>query len=132
MVPLSLVPALALLFFYVSTFRNMCAVPIMAVFYSSLTSWFPGMSLTYFLYDMELVPVAPIITGITLVFTFHMRYISIVRYLLLLLLLLLLLFGSRKSVVGKLWTEKLRNSISISTQARYLLVPQKIHIDSAK
>ena len=40
-VPLCLVPALALLFFYVSTFRSMCAVPNMAVFCSSLTSWFP-------------------------------------------------------------------------------------------
>jgi len=50
MVPLCLVPALALLFFYVSTFRSMCAVPNMAVFCSSLTSWFPGMSLTYYYY----------------------------------------------------------------------------------
>jgi hypothetical protein len=50
MVPLSLVPALALLFFYSSTFQRMCAVPNMAVFCSSLTSWFPEMSLTYFLY----------------------------------------------------------------------------------
>jgi hypothetical protein len=57
------------------------------------------MLLTYFLNDFELVPVAPIITGITLVFTFHMRCISIVRSLyfkifsasLLLLLLLLLI-----------------------------------------
>ena len=47
MVPLFLVPALALLFFYVSTFRSMCALPNMAVFCSSLTSGFPGMSLTY-------------------------------------------------------------------------------------
>ena len=37
------------------------------------------MSLTYFLDDLEMVPVAPIITGITLVFTFHMRCIFIVR-----------------------------------------------------
>jgi hypothetical protein len=37
------------------------------------------MLLTYFLNDFEMVPVAPIITGITLVFTFHMRCISIVR-----------------------------------------------------
>jgi hypothetical protein len=36
--------------------------------------------LTYFLHDFEMVPVASIITGITLVFTFHMRCISIVRY----------------------------------------------------
>ena len=78
MVPLSLVPALALLFFYVSTFRSMCAVPNMAVFCSSLMSWFPGMSLTYFLNDLEMVPVAPIIIGFTLVFTFHMRSVSIV------------------------------------------------------
>jgi hypothetical protein len=40
MVPLFLVPALALLFFYISTFRSMCAVPNMAVFCSSVTSCF--------------------------------------------------------------------------------------------
>jgi len=79
MVPLCLVPALAVLFFYVSPFRIVCAVPNMAVFCISCTSWFSGMSLTYFLNDLEMVPFAPIITGITLVFTFHMRYISIVR-----------------------------------------------------
>jgi hypothetical protein len=44
----------------------MCPVPNMAVFCSSLTSWFPGMLLTYFLNDFEMVPVAPIITGILL------------------------------------------------------------------
>jgi len=75
---ISLVPALALLYFYVSTFRSMCAVPNMAVFCISFTSWFPGMLLRYFLNDFEMVPVAPIITGITHVFTFHMRCISIV------------------------------------------------------
>jgi hypothetical protein len=37
------------------------------------------MVLTYCLNDFEMVPVAPIITGITLVFTFHIRCISIVR-----------------------------------------------------
>ena len=57
----------------------MCAVPNMAVFSSSFTSWFPCMLLMYFLNDFEMVPVAPIITGITLVFTFHLRCISIVR-----------------------------------------------------
>ena len=56
----------------------MCAVPNMAVFCSSLTSWFPDMLLTYFLNDFEMVPVAFIITGITFVFTFHMRCISII------------------------------------------------------
>ena len=56
----------------------MCAVPNMAVFWSSLTPCFPGMLLTYFLIDFEIAPIAPIITGITFVFTFHMRRISIV------------------------------------------------------
>ena len=79
MVPISLVPALALLYFYDSTFRRMCAVPNMAVFCSFFNSWFPGMLLMYFLNYFEMVPVAPIITGIALVFTFHMRCISIVR-----------------------------------------------------
>jgi hypothetical protein len=50
------------------------------------------MLLTYFLNDFEMVPVAPLITGITLVFTFHMRCISILRSLYFILLLLLLLF----------------------------------------
>ena len=68
---ISLLSVLNLLYFYISTFRSMCAVPNMAVFCSSLTSWFPGMFLTYFLNDFEIVPVAPIITGITFVFTFH-------------------------------------------------------------
>ena len=79
MVRISLVPALTPLYLYVSTFRSMCAVLNMAVFRSSVTSWFPGMLLTYFLNALEMVPVAPIITGITFVFTFHMRYISIIR-----------------------------------------------------
>jgi hypothetical protein len=71
MVPIPLVPALAVMYFYISTFRSTCAVPNMTVFCSSLTSWFPGMVLTYFLNDFEMVPVAPIITGITLVFAYY-------------------------------------------------------------
>jgi len=46
---ISLVSMLNLLYFYISTFRRMCAVPNMAVFCISLTSYFPGMLLTYFL-----------------------------------------------------------------------------------
>ena len=79
MVPLSVVPVLALLYFYISTFRSMCAVPSVAVFCSSLTSWCPGILFTCFLNNFEIVPVTPITTGIALVFTFHMRCISIVR-----------------------------------------------------
>ena len=93
MVPISLVPVLDLLYFYISTLRSMCAVPNMAVFCSSLTSCFPGMLLTYVLNDFEIVPVAPIITGITFVFTFHMR--------LLLLLLCLLLFHCLSEICSR-------------------------------
>ena len=45
MVLISLVSVLNLLYFYICTFRSMCAVPNMAVFCSSLTSCFPGMLL---------------------------------------------------------------------------------------
>ena len=68
MVLISLVSVLNLLYFHISTFRSMCAALNMAVFCSSLTSWFPGMLLTYFPNDFEIVPVAPIITGITFIF----------------------------------------------------------------
>ena len=64
---------------YYSLLLSMCAMPNMAVFWSSLTSCFPGMLLTYFLNDFGIVPVAPIITGITFVFTFHVCCISILR-----------------------------------------------------
>jgi hypothetical protein len=36
MVPITLVPKLTLMYFYISTFRSRCAVPNMAVFCSSL------------------------------------------------------------------------------------------------
>ena len=51
----------------------------MIVFWSFLTSCFPGMLLTYFLNVSEIVPVEPIITGVTFVFIFYMRCITIVR-----------------------------------------------------
>ena len=79
MVLILLVSVLNLLYFYISTSQSMCAVPSMAVFYSSFTSRFPGMLLMYFLNDFEIVTVAPIITGIAFVFTFNMRCIHIVR-----------------------------------------------------
>jgi hypothetical protein len=96
MVPVSPVPALTLLYFYSGTFRSMCAVPNMAVFCCSITSWFLGMLLTCFLNDFEMVPVAPIITGITLVFT---------------LLLLLLLFHIYPAYQSGLLTSGLSTKI---------------------
>ena len=79
MVHISLFAVLNLLHFHNSTFRSMCAVPNMAAFCSYFISCFLGMLLRYFLNDSEMLPVAPIITGITFVFTFHMSSISIVK-----------------------------------------------------
>ena len=60
--------------------QSVCAVPSVAVFCSSsLISWFPGLLVRYWLSDFEMVPVAPIITGITFVLTFHMRWISVLQ-----------------------------------------------------
>jgi len=64
---ISLVPTLTPLYLYVSTFRSMCAEPNMAVFCSSLTSWFPDMLLTYFLNDFEMAPVVIIIIIIIII-----------------------------------------------------------------
>ena len=74
MVRISLVSVLNLLYFYISTFRSMCAVPNMAVFCISLTSWFPGMLLTYFLNVFEIVPVAPIIIIIIIIIEFNTKW----------------------------------------------------------
>jgi len=86
MVLISLVPVLNLLYFYISTFRSMCAVLNMAVFCSSLTSCFPGMLLTYFPNDFEIVPVAPYY------YWYHLCFY--IPHALLLLLLLLLLYSN--------------------------------------
>jgi hypothetical protein len=67
MVSLSLAPVLALMYFYIRTFRSMCAVSNVAVFCSSLTSWFPGMVLTYFLNDFEIIIIIIIIIIITII-----------------------------------------------------------------
>jgi len=57
MVLISLVSVLNILYLYISTFRSMYAVPNMAIFWSSVTSCFPGMLLTFFLNDFEIVSV---------------------------------------------------------------------------
>ena len=50
---ISLGSVLNLSYFYISIFRSMCAVPNVAVFCSSLTSYFPGMLLMHFLNDFS-------------------------------------------------------------------------------
>ena len=77
MVLISLVSVLNLLYFYISTFWSTCAVPNMAVFWSFLTSCFPGMLLTYFLNDFETIQIAPIITGITFIIIIIIIIISL-------------------------------------------------------
>jgi hypothetical protein len=59
----------------------MCTVPNMAAFCSSLMSCSPAVLFGYFVTDFQMVPVTPIVTGISstealircLCFTFHMR-----------------------------------------------------------
>ena len=51
MVLISLVSVLNLLYFYICTFRSMCAVHNKAVFCNSLASGFLGMLVTCFLND---------------------------------------------------------------------------------
>jgi hypothetical protein len=53
----------------------------MAVFWSSLILCFPCLLLNYFLNYFEMVLVLPLITGITFIFSFHMRCISVVSFL---------------------------------------------------
>ena len=57
-------PVKCVLYCHISTYRSMCAVPNMAVFYTSLISCFPHTLFRYCLSDSEMVPVTPIITGI--------------------------------------------------------------------
>ena len=58
-------PMMNVLYFYMSTYRSMCAVHNMAVFCSSLKSCFPGILLRYFINDIEIVPFACVMTGRT-------------------------------------------------------------------
>jgi hypothetical protein len=49
-------------FFYINTFRRMCAVPNMAVFFSSLISFFPVTLFRYCVSDFKMVIIIIIIT----------------------------------------------------------------------
>jgi hypothetical protein len=60
------------LYIYVCTFHNICALLNTAVFCSSPLSTFPHMLLRCGLSDSEVIPAASIITGITFAFTFQM------------------------------------------------------------
>jgi len=65
----------------IRTFRSMCSVHIVAVFCSSLVSCFTGMWSGYFLINVEMVPCAPVITGIGVSFCiFRISCIPIVSH----------------------------------------------------
>jgi hypothetical protein len=57
------------LYFHVSTFRSMCVIPNVTIFCSSLILCFTVTLLMYFLNDFEMIPVAPVITDITVIVT---------------------------------------------------------------
>jgi hypothetical protein len=60
----------------IGTLRSTCAVPNMAVFFSSLISF---MLFAYLLKDLELIPFASIIIPTIFVLTSYLIYIYIVR-----------------------------------------------------
>ena len=64
-----------------STFRIMCDVPSIPVFCSESIECFPGTVSKFFLKLLVTIPVAPIITGIIVHFRFHIRCISIPKFL---------------------------------------------------
>jgi hypothetical protein len=61
---------LNIMYFYISTFQSMCAVPNMPVFCISLISCFPGILLKYILEESEIIAAAFVVTGTHFVFTF--------------------------------------------------------------
>jgi hypothetical protein len=67
------------LYFDISTFRSMCAVHNMAVYCSYLVLCSAGLLLRFCLSYFEIIPVAPVFTGITSDFIFHVRWICVVR-----------------------------------------------------
>ena len=70
-------PPLRLQASHCSTFRIMCDVPSIAVFCSESIKCFPGTASKFFFRLLVTIPVAPVITGITVNFRFHTRCISI-------------------------------------------------------
>ena len=65
-----LFPMMNVLYCNIRTFRSMCSVPIVVVFCSSFVSCFTGMWSGYFLINDEMVPGAPVITGMGVSFVY--------------------------------------------------------------
>ena len=62
------------------TSRSVRVMPNMTVSCSSLMSCFPGIMIRYILNDFVMVPLSPVLTGITFVFTFNMGFVCIDLY----------------------------------------------------
>ena len=75
MLQVKLFPMLNVLYFCISTFQRMCAVPSRVGICSSLISCFLRMLFRYFLNDSKMIQSASIITGITSVFLLYSLYI---------------------------------------------------------
>ena len=67
---------LNVLYIYISTPQSMYAVPSVAVYCRSLIVCFPSMLLRYCRNDSAMVPVAPIIIGITYFYIPHALFIT--------------------------------------------------------
>ena len=74
-------PTLRLQASHCSTFRIMCDVPRIAVFFLVNLECFPGTVSKFFFRLLVTIPVAPIITGIIVHFRFHIRCISVHNHL---------------------------------------------------
>ena len=116
------------LYFYISTSRNfVCSVQYGCFLH------FPDFVLSQYvaqvLSDFEMVPVGPIIIGITSALAFHMRCISVVLLLLLLLLLLLFRFCEEYFRTYRLHNMTLKSTIVtfyFLTSNRYLMKNVKV------
>jgi hypothetical protein len=71
-----LFPMINVLYFYISTFRNMCAVLSMTVFCSLLNSCFSVVLLMYIVSDVAVVPL-PLLLVVSLLFL-HSTFIIII------------------------------------------------------
>ena len=70
-------PPLRLQASHCSTFRVMCDVPSIAVFFSESIECFLGIASIFFFKPSVTIPVAPVITSMIAHFVFHIRCVSI-------------------------------------------------------
>ena len=116
-------PPLRLQASHCSTFRIVCDVPSIAVFYSESIECFLGISSRFFLKLLVTIPVAPIITGTfqvphsfylytrTLLFYLFFRFIIII---IIIIIIIVVTKGIRWNIVGKKYLRLDNSLISIT------------------